>query len=403
MKASVVRLASVTGLRCVHCSHIADPNTTRYTCPECGGNLDVEYDYAHIRRAWNRAVLSRCDDRTIWRYLPLLPVSGSVAGPPVGWTPLIRAHRLSEHLGLPHLYIKDECRNPSGSLKDRASVLVLAVASESRIGFVVGASSGNAAASTATLAAPLGIHCRFYVPHSIPAAKGAQLAVFGADVHYVDGGYDDAFAMSVATTERYGWYNRNTGYNPFTREGKKSVSFEICEQLDWEIPDLVVVPVGDGNILSGVWKGFRDFHSLGFIRGMPRLMAVQPERSAAVITALGNGEVRPAPGETVADSLAVRLPRDGEAAISAVRQSGGFGITVSDTEILAAVREFARQTGVFCEPAAACTWAGLKKAVDAGKVNRDWKVVLLITGTGLKDVDAVSPAVAGEEPTRCVH
>jgi threonine synthase len=393
----MVQLSAVKGLRCVRCSHLAALTPASYTCQHCGGNLDVEYDYAQIQALWDRASLARCGDCSLWRYLPLFPVKTRVDGPPVGWTPLIPARGLGECLGVRSLFVKDESRNPTGSLKDRASVLVLARAVEAQAEFVVGASSGNAAASTAALAAPLGIRCRFYVPSSIPPAKAAQLLVFGAEVHKVDAGYDEAFALSVAATEQHGWYNRNTGYNPITREGKKSVAFEICEQLGWEAPDLVVVPVGDGNILSGVWKGFRDFHALGFISRLPRLLAVQPEGSAAVVSALESGVLRPCRGETVADSVAVRLPRDGEAAVRAVRESGGGGITVTDDEILAAIPELARRTGVFAEPAASCAWAGLKNAVGAGKVSRDWTIVLLITGSGLKDVDAAVRALAGRD------
>jgi threonine synthase len=393
----MVQLSTVKGLRCVRCSHLAALTPASYTCEHCGGNLDVEYDYAQIQSLWDRASLASCGDCSLWRYLPLFPVKTRVDGPPVGWTPLIPARDLGECVGVRCLYVKDESRNPTGSLKDRASVLVLGRAREVQAEFVVGASSGNAAASTAALAAPLGIRCRFYVPRSIPPAKAAQLLVFGAEVHKVDGGYDEAFGLSVAETEQHGWYNRNTGYNPITREGKKSVAFEICEQLGWEAPHLVVVPVGDGNILSGVWKGFRDFHSLGFINRLPRLLAVQPEGSAAVVSALESGVLRPCRGETVADSVAVRIPRDGEAAVRAVRESGGGGITVTDDEILAAIPEVARRTGVFAEPAASCAWAGLKNAVGAGKVCRDWTIVLLITGSGLKDMDAAMRALAGRD------
>ena len=234
------------------------------------------------------------------------------------------------------------------------------------------------------------------MPKTAPRAKIAQLLTFGAEVLAVDGTYDQAFDLCLEATRRFGWYNRNTGFNPYTREGKKTVSFEICEQLGWQVPDLVVVPVGDGNILSGVWKGFVEFQRLGFIDRLPKLLAVQAEGSAAIVkAAAGDGVIRPVSGDTVADSISVSLPRDGEAAVKAIRESGGFGVTVSDDAILAAIGEVARGAGVFGEPAAAAAWAGLKEAVRQGLVDPAWRVVVLITGNGLKDV-ASAMKVAGE-------
>jgi threonine synthase len=262
------------------------------------------------------------------------------------------------------------------------------------VDLVTGASTGNAASSTAVLAAAMGIRTRIFIPQAAPPAKVAQLLAFGAEVLAVEGTYDDAFDLCLAATKHFGWYNRNTGYNPFTREGKKSVSFEICEQMGWTVPDLVVVPVGDGNIISSVWKGFQEFHRIGFIDRLPRLLAVQAEGSDAVVRALeGDGTIQPVSGESVADSIAVCMPRDGEAAVQAVRASGGFGIRVSDEEILQAIPEVARGAGVFAEPAGAASYAGLKKAVKLGKVDPAGTVVFLVTGNGLKDVAAVMKVV----------
>ena len=261
---------------------------------------------------------------------------------------------------------------------------------------VTGASTGNAGSSTAVLAAAMGMKARIFIPKAAPRAKIAQLLACGADVLAVDGTYDDAFDLCLAATKQFGWYNRNTGYNPFTREGKKSVSFEICEQMGWHAPDLVVVPVGDGNIISGVWKGFADFHRIGFIDRLPRLLAVQAAGSAAVVNALaGDGTIKPVSGETVADSISVSVPRDGEAAVQAVRESKGFGITVTDDQILAAIPEIARDSGVFGEPAGVTAYAGLKTAVEQGRIDPAWTIVVLMTGSGLKDIASVMK-VAGE-------
>ena len=387
---------NVSALRCVRCGATCPLTESVYICAACGGNLQVEYDYDSIRRAWGPEQLARNDDRSIWRYAPLYPTTATLASPPIGWTPLFRAAPLEERLGVKALFIKDDGRNPSASLKDRASAIALARARDIGRDLVTGASTGNAGSSTAVLAAAMGLRARIFIPRAAPRAKVAQLLAFGAEVLAVDGTYDQAFDLCLAATEQFGWYNRNTGYNPFTREGKKSVSFEICEQMGWKVPDLVAVPVGDGNIISGVWKGFEDFRRIGFIDRVPRLLAVQAEGSAAVVRALeGDGTIVPVSGETVADSISVSVPRDGEAAVQAVRDSGGFGITVSDEEILSAIPEVARGSGVFGEPAGVASYAGLKKATAQGRIDPAWTVVVLVTGSGLKDIASVLK-VAGE-------
>ena len=392
-------LNHLTGLRCVRCSAKCPLAETVYTCPACGGNLQVEYDYDVIRQGWNRAALADDPDHSIWRYAPLYPLATRIESPPIGWTPLFPAPRLGERFGLRSLWIKDDGRNPSESFKDRASAIALLRARETGHDLVTGASTGNAGSSTALLAAALGMRARIFIPRTAPRAKVAQLLAFGAEVLAVEGTYDQAFDLCLAATERFGWYNRNTGYNPFTREGKKSVSFEICEQLDWHVPDLVVAPVGDGNIISGVWKGFEEFHRLGFIDHLPRLLAVQAEHSAAVVHALeGDGTIVPVPGKTVADSIAVSVPRDGEAAVQAVRASGGFGVTVSDDEILAAITEVAQGAAVFGEPSGVAPYAGLKRAVQQDRIDPDWTIVLLVTGSGLKDITSVMK-ITGEPRT----
>ncbi len=386
----------VRGLRCVRCGAPCAVGETVYTCAACGGNLQVEYDYDAIRRAWSKDELARNPDHSIWRYLPLYPTATKLDCMPIGWTPLLRAARLERRLGLRNLFIKDDSRNPSASFKDRATAIALARARDIGRDLVTGASTGNAGSSTAVLAAAVGMKARIFIPKAARRAKVAQLLACGADVLAVDGTYDDAFDLCLAATKQFGWYNRNTGYNPFTREGKKSVSLEICEQMGWQVPDLVVVPVGDGNIISGVWKGFTDFHRIGFIDRPPRLLAVQAAGSAAVVNAVaGDGTIKPVSGETVADSISVSVPRDGEAAVQAVRESTGFGITVTDEQILAAIPEIARDSGVFGEPAGVTAYAGLKKAVEQGRIDPAWTIVVLMTGSGLKDIASVMK-VAGE-------
>jgi threonine synthase len=266
----------------------------------------------------------------------------------------------------------------------------VAVAKAVELGFdkICGASTGNAASSTACLCASIGLSPIIFVPESAPKAKIAQLLIFGAKVFAVKGSYDAAFDLCLEATAEYGWYNRNTGYNPYTREGKKSCSFEICEQLNWEVPDLVLVPVGDGNIISGIWKGFKDLHGVGLIQSLPALVAVQSEKSSAVANAVnGDGVIRPVKAATIADSISVDLPRDGDMAVRAVKESKGMAVTVSDEEILDTIPMLARTCGIFAEPAGATSVAGLRKLIADGKLSGSERVVCLITGNGLKDID----------------
>jgi len=215
----------------------------------------------------------------------------------------------------------------------------------------------------------------------------------------VEGTYDQAFDLCARICEEKGWFNRNTGYNPYTREGKKTVSFEICEQLGWEVPDTVLVPVGDGNIITGVWKGFKDLLGVGLIDRLPRLIAVQSEKSSAVVDAvLGDGVVRPVSATTVADSISVDLPRDGEAAVKAVKESKGTGVLVSDEAILESILTIARGAGVFAEPAGATAYAGLEKMRAEGIVSGDETVVCLVTGNGLKDVKSAIRVAGSPTP-----
>jgi len=389
-------MRQVLGLRCIVCRKEQGLAPACYVCPLCGSNLEVVYDFRALRKTLTRRALARNQDRSLWRYQDALPVrpSAGLRVPQVGWTPLYDAPRLARAAGVRRLWVKDDGRNPSASFKDRANAVVLARALELKAKVVTTASTGNAASSLACLAAGLPLKTVIFVPETAPEAKIAQLLVFGATVLAVRGTYDDAFDLCGRAAAEYGWYNRSTGVNPFTREGKKTGAYELCEQLGWDVPDLVFVPVGDGNIISGMWKGFVELRELGLTRRLPRLVAVQAAGSAAVKRALeGDGVLRPVSGKTVADSISVSLPRDGAAAVRAVRESGGFAVAVSDAEILAAIPELARGANVFAEPAAAAAWAGLKKAAAAGRVASRCRVALVVTGNGLKDVASARRSV----------
>jgi threonine synthase len=396
------KLSHVLGLKCVLCGAQYALDEVAYVCPQHGddGILDVVYDYAAIGARISRETLSADPERSIWRYKPLLPVAPDAVVPPlrVGWTPLYPAPRLAEGLGMQALWVKDDGVNPTASFKDRASALAVVKAQEMDADVVTTASTGNAAAALAGLAASVGLQAVIFVPKTAPKAKIAQHLIYGARVLLVDGSYDDAFDLTLEVARAFGWYNRNTAYNPFMTEGKKTAAFEICEQLDWQAPDVVFVPVGDGCIIGGIHKGLRDLLALGWIDRMPRLIGVQAEGSAALVQAfeqdLSPTEMRPIDANTIADSISSCLPRDRVKALNAARDTGGAFVAVSDSEILHAIPVIAQKTGVFCEPAAAASYAGLVKAVRQGLVGLEERTVLLLTGSGLKDVGSAMKAVS---------
>jgi threonine synthase len=394
-------LANVTGLRCVLCSAEYAPAAERYVCDECGpaGTLDVAYDYTTIGEEWSKEALAADRDVTMWRYRPLLPIGAAAAVPPltVGGTPTYDAPRLAAALGIAQVWVKDEGRQPTASLKDRASAMAVVKAQEFGAEVVTTASTGNAAAALAGVCASVGQTNVIFVPKTAPEAKIAQLLAYGSTVVLVDGNYDAAFDLCTAAVARYGWYNRNTGINPYMTEGKKTVSLELMEQLGWESPDAVFVSVGDGSIIGGVHKGLKDLVALGWIERMPRTYGVQAAGSDFLVQAFENDEdvVHKAPisADTVADSISADLPRDRVKAMNAVKQTGGAYLRVSDDEILGALPVLARGSGVFAEPAGAAAYAGLRVAVATGLVGPSDRAAVISTGSGLKDVAGAMKAV----------
>ena len=393
-------------LTCVLCSGVYPEGADQYSCPNCGelGTLRVSYDYDRIGASVGRDSVVATPFRDHWRYLPLLPLAADKVAFPlaVGGTPLYPVPGLRKALGVDSLWIKDDTANPSASLKDRASSVVLLKGQELGRHEFATASTGNAGASLACLSAALGLPCHIFVPETAPRAKVAQLLIFGADVLSIRGSYSEAFSLCVEAADRFGWYNRNTGYNPYTVEGKKTVALEIAEQLDWEPPDTVIVATGDGCILSGVWKGFTDLNRLGWISRLPRLVAAQAEGSQAIKNAFeGDGTIRPVVEDTLADSISVALPRNGVMAVQDLRASGGSAVCVSDGEILEAMALMGRTAGLFAEPAAAAAVAALVKLMERSDIASGERVVVLSTGHGLKDVDAALQAVDPPEPLDC--
>jgi threonine synthase len=386
---------------CSECGATYAEREVRYVCPACAtrqqpggvtrGVLRVELDSPP--RRWPGTRLA--DASSLVAFLPLASPD-SVPPLPVGGTPLLPAPRLRSHLGMPHLWVKDDTRNPSGSTKDRASLLVVAKAIEYGFDTVACASTGNAATALACLAAAAGLRAVVFVPAAAPPAKLVQIASYGATLVPVDGSYDDAFELSLAACARFDWYNRNTAYNPFTIEGKKTAAIEIAAELAPDGPDAVLVPTGDGVIVSGIAKGFADLVAGGLLHSVPRLIAVQPEGSCAIARALRERAPSITPianAQSVADSLVVGAPRNAMMALREVRLSQGAGVIVSDAAILDGIGLLARSVGLFAEPAAAASLAGLLVALDERLVDRDERVAILVTGTGLKDVPAAARGV----------
>jgi threonine synthase len=377
--------------RCSNCGKSYERDEARYLCPLCArdyrpgmpliGVLSAQFDYDAIRKRFRQR-------KPDWN---LFSAVEKKFYPPmaVGHTPFFRTAALGRELGLANLWIKNDGLNPSGSLKDRASFLVVAEANRLKEKTVVTASTGNAASALAAVCACAGKRALIFVPEKAPAAKLVQMILYGATVVPLRGTYDDAFRLSLEYTAKRGGLNRNTGYHPLTIEGKKSVGLEIWQQNNWRVPDTILVPAGDGVILSGVHKAFCDLKAAGLIGRRPRLVCVQAERSNALHNYFESGVYENAAHpETIADSLSVSIPANAHLALRAIVESGGFSVTVTDEEILDGQRTLAARTGVFAEPAAAATVAALKKLRGAKRLGYKEQIVLLITGHGLKDVEA---------------
>ena len=374
--------------RCVKCGkeYKAIPNLTN--C-ECGGILDIIYDYDYIKKNLTKEKLAARDDRSMWRYRELLPVEETTPNTPlrVGWSPLYQADRLAKELGIAKLWVKDDGQNPTASLKDRASAMAVAKAQEAGAKVIACSSTGNAASSLAGNAAAAGLKTYIFVPSRAPKGKVAQLMTFGATVVSVQGSYEETFELSKQAIDKWGWYNRNAAINPYLSEGKKTVGLEIMEQLNWQVPDYIAISVGDGCTIAGLWKGLKDLYAIGFIDRLPRLISAQAEDCCPLNRAImENKPWHPMEENTLADSIAVGVPRNADKALMAIRESNGLVVNVSDEEIMAAQKLLGRTCGVFGEPAGVTGTAGVKKLREQGVLPAAATVVSVVTGNGLKDV-----------------
>ena len=391
-------MSYVTKLVCSRCGEEYDPKINQVMCKHDDlGRLDILYDYELIKEKVNkRSIISR--PRDTWRWAELMPAYEKYAvrlGE--GGTPLIRSKRLGEKLGLKNLYLKDETRNPTGSFKDRSMAVSVAKAREKGVSVTTTASSGNAAAALAAYSANAGINTVAFVLSTASDGKVAQLKLYGASVIKVNGiesGEDPSVKMMRASVRRFGWYPSPSfgPFNPYQVEGPKAISFELAEQFEWKPFDWTLVPTGSSCLLAGIWKGVRDLMEIGLVDYYPKLVPVQPLGNSPLIRAIKSGqEFRQIEAEshpsTIAAGLSDPYPWDGDAALEGVRKTGGTGETANDREIIEAIRDLAKYEGIFAEPSGAAALAGLKRLLDAGVIDRSDRVVALVTGAGLKDIE----------------
>ena len=375
---------------CSDCDRVYKADDIMYLCPECSkdndgktfskGNLIVELTDEVLKKAGKKEHVTAED------FYPY-EVKHSKEFP-IGITPLVEAKRLNSRSGLKNTLYKLDSQLISGSFKDRASYLVAEQAlchNEKKIAL---ASTGNAGAAMSAVGAALGLDIILFVPENAPINKLMQSVLYGAHVVPVKGSYDDAFNLSIEYTRRFGGINRNTAYNPMTIEGKKSISIELFEQMGRKAPDAIYVPVGDGCIIAGVAKGFMDLKKAGLIDTLPHIICAQSDKSDAITKAFESGEYLPVKATTRADSISVSLPANGRMAVRYIKESDGWCVRVSDEEIIDAELELAKEAGILSEPAAACAYAAYKKDAEniKKKLGEDASVVVLLTGTGFKDM-----------------
>ena len=394
-------MKNVKYLKCVKCGKKYEPKPDITTC-ECSGILDVVYDYEYIKSVFSKDILKSRKDRSMWRYRKLLPIEETTepAGLRTGNSPLYESKKIAKDLGIAKLYIKDDGINPTSSLKDRASSMAVTKAIEAGYDTIACSSTGNAASSCAGACAAANLKTFIFVPERAPKGKIAQLMMFGANLTAVKGSYEETFNLSKKAIDKYHWYNRNAAINPYLSEGKKTVSLEIIEQLNFKAPDYIAVSVGDGCTIAGVYKGLCDMYNIGFIDKIPKLISVQAQGCCPINTAVENDtQWVPQKENTYADSIAVGVPRNADKAIKAIKESGGITINVTDDEIREAQKYLAGNAGVFGEPAGVTATAGLLKLSKEGKLDKGDIIVSIVTGNGLKDIDSAIKNV--DKPISC--
>jgi threonine synthase len=382
----------MTHQECINCGTKYDVNEIVYFCKKCGDLLEVKYDFEELSKKleksnWRNVPLS------VWRYKDFMPIDdiSKIVSLNEGGTGLHSCHKLGKQLGLLQLYVKNEGENPTGSFKDRGMTVGVSKAVELGAKSVICASTGNTSASLAAYAAKAGMRCTVLIPAGkIAYGKLSQAMIYGAKVLQVRGNFDQALDIVLKLAEKHRNIYLLNSINPFRVEGQKSLGFEICDQLDQEPPDRVIVPVGNAGNISAIWKGFTEFNRLGFIRKLPKMTGIQAAGSAPIAQAIKNNSEKIVPvenPETLATAIRIGAPVSWKKAVNAIRNSDGTAETVTDEEILAAQKLLARVEGIFVEPASASSIAGLIKLVNSGVISKDERIVCVTTGHGLKDPD----------------
>lgn len=377
------------GLTCISCGRRYTKTKGLYYCQACGsllGTLVVDYEYENIEIT--RDLFS--PTAPIYQFEKLLPVQNySKVASAIGGTPLLF---FEDCFGVDQLYVKNDGMNLSASFKDRASVIAVNLAIQEGYDTIFCASTGNAASSLALVSASSPLQTVIFVPETIPSGKMAQLRAAGAEVNVVAGSYDDAFDLSLEEGFKNGWYCRNSAVNPYLLEGKKTAAYEILVQMNYQVPDYCLVSVGDGTVISSLIKGFEEFKRLGLVDRVPCVIGVQAEDASTLTKVFKGGEPYIPIREdvhSIADSICVGYPRDVIKACKFLAKSGGDLITVPDQQIKDAIVELATRTGIFAEPAGAAPLAGLKQLLENGRIQKESAVVLVVTGNGLKDPNAI--------------
>lgn len=395
-------MSFISHLRCPKCGTEYPPTDRNYLCntPDCGNRLDIHYNFNQLQKVISRKTL---ENRIlgVWSYFELLPISKhrDIVSIGEGGTPLIQSHRLAQHLGIKHLYIKDETRNPTWSFKDRPMTVGVSKAKEHKATTLASASSGNAAAALAAFCARAGFNCYCFVPDIAPMGKIAQLLLYGAKVVRLRGlhkGDDPTVQLLQKACNTYGWTPCPSfgPFNPYQAEGPKTLAYEIVQQMNWKVPDVAYVQVGGGGLLGGQWRGFNDFKTLGLIKNFPRMVAVQPTECAPLVRAFSSNQDlfnitswdNP---HSVAEGLCDPFPWDGDLALKAIRESKGTATAVDDPAILRAQRLLAKYEGIFAEPTGVAGLAGLIKQLESGDQDPSEVILIEATGGGLKDQDIV--------------
>jgi threonine synthase len=389
-------MSYITNLKCKECGQ-EYPVAPLHVCETCFGPLEVSYDYGKIRTAMTRAKIE-ARPHNLWRYRELLPVdSEPEVGPHSGFTPLVHCKRLSVELGVKHLYIKDDTVNhPTLSYKDRVVSVAITKAREFGFTTVSCASTGNLATAVAAHAARAGLKCFIFMPEGVEAGKIVGSTIYGAQVITIRGNYDDVNRLCSEIADKYGWAFVNINLRPYYTEGAKTFGFEVAEQLGWKLPDHIVVPTAGGTILPKVAKSFKELKEVGLVKGPNfKIYSAQAAGSAPVIHALHKGVdlITPVKPDTIAKSIAIGNPADGYYVLRAVRESGGWGESATDPEIIEAIKLLARTEGIFAEPAGGTTLAVALKLIKQGRIKPEETLVVSITGNGYKTLEAVAGAI----------